>query len=70
MTILVAAVLLAACLVRVAKHARWRRWLLALPIANFAVRFGPPEMVALVVLGLLMVTYLGTGSPVNPLAIF
>lgn len=42
--------------------------LLALPIATFAVRFGPPEMVALVTLGLLMVTYLGTGSPVKALS--
>jgi putative tricarboxylic transport membrane protein len=42
--------------------------LLALPIATFAVRFGPPEMVALVTLGLLMVTYLGTGSPIKALS--
>lgn len=41
--------------------------LLAVPIATFAVRFGPPEMVALVTLGLLMVTYLGTGSVVKAL---
>lgn len=31
-------------------------------LANFAVRFGPPEYVTLTVLGIVMVTYLGTKS--------
>ncbi|WP_164700680.1 tripartite tricarboxylate transporter permease [Modestobacter sp. KNN46-3] len=36
--------------------------LLAPPLARLAVSFGPPEYVALTVLGILLVTYLGTGS--------
>ncbi|MCZ2837935.1 tripartite tricarboxylate transporter permease [Modestobacter sp. VKM Ac-2985] len=36
--------------------------LLAPPLAQLAVSFGPPEYVALTVLGILLVTYLGTGS--------
>lgn len=35
---------------------------LAPTLANFAVRFGPPEYTALVVLGILLVTYLGSKS--------
>jgi putative tricarboxylic transport membrane protein len=35
---------------------------LAPPLANFAVRFGPPEYAALAVLGILLVSYLGTKS--------
>jgi putative tricarboxylic transport membrane protein len=42
--------------------------LLAPPLANIAVRFGPPEFVALTTLGILLVTYLGTRSPVKSLA--
>jgi putative tricarboxylic transport membrane protein len=42
--------------------------LLAPPLAEFAVEFGPPEYVALTVLGILLVTYLGTGSFVKSLA--
>ncbi|MFP5071144.1 tripartite tricarboxylate transporter permease [Pseudonocardia nantongensis] len=36
--------------------------LLAPPLAALAVSFGPPEYVALTLLGILLVTYLGTGS--------
>jgi putative tricarboxylic transport membrane protein len=36
--------------------------LLAPPLANFAVRFGPPEYTALALLGILLVSYLGTKS--------
>jgi putative tricarboxylic transport membrane protein len=36
--------------------------LLAPPLAALAVSFGPPEYVALTALGILLVTYLGTGS--------
>jgi putative tricarboxylic transport membrane protein len=42
--------------------------LLAPPLAALAVSFGPPEYVALTVLGLLLVTWLGTGSVVKSLA--
>lgn len=36
--------------------------LLARPMVSLAVSFGPPEYVALTVLGICLVTYLGTGS--------
>ncbi len=42
--------------------------LLAPPLAELAVSFGPPEYVALTVLGLLLVTWLGTGSALKSLA--
>jgi putative tricarboxylic transport membrane protein len=42
--------------------------LLAPPLADLAVSFGPPEYVALTVLGILMVTYLGSGSPLKSLS--
>lgn len=42
--------------------------LLAPPLAALAVSFGPPEYVALTVLGILLVTYLGTGSAVKSLS--
>lgn len=42
--------------------------LLAPPLASMAVSFGPPEYVALTVLGILLVTYLGTGSVVKSLS--
>ncbi|MFD2092426.1 tripartite tricarboxylate transporter permease [Blastococcus deserti] len=42
--------------------------LLAPPLADLAVTFGPPEYVALTVLGILMVTYLGSGSPLKSLS--
>jgi len=42
--------------------------LLAPPLATLAVSFGPPEYVALTVLGILLVTYLGTGSVVKSLS--
>jgi putative tricarboxylic transport membrane protein len=42
--------------------------LLAPPLADLAVSFGPPEYVALTALGILMVTYLGTGSPLKSLS--
>jgi putative tricarboxylic transport membrane protein len=41
---------------------------LAPPLAAFAVSFGPPEYVAMTVLGILLVTYLGTGSAVKSLS--
>ena len=41
--------------------------LLAPPLADAAVRFGPPEFVALTTFGILLVTYLGTRSPVKSL---
>jgi putative tricarboxylic transport membrane protein len=41
---------------------------LAPPLAALAVSFGPPEYVALTVLGLLLVTWLGTGSALKSLA--
>jgi putative tricarboxylic transport membrane protein len=42
--------------------------LLAPPLASLAVSFGPPEYVALTVLGILLVTYLGTGSALKSLS--
>ncbi|WP_299953434.1 tripartite tricarboxylate transporter permease [uncultured Modestobacter sp.] len=42
--------------------------LLAPPLADLAVSFGPPEFVALTVLGILLVTYLGTGSALKSLS--
>jgi putative tricarboxylic transport membrane protein len=39
--------------------------LLAPPLAKFAVSIGPPEYVALAILGLLLVTYLGTRHPIK-----
>ena len=41
--------------------------LLAPPLSNFALKFGPPEFVGLVFLGLTMVTYLSSGSMVKSL---
>ena len=42
--------------------------LLAPPLAKLAVSFGPPEYVALAGLGILLVTYLGTGSALKSLS--
>jgi putative tricarboxylic transport membrane protein len=42
--------------------------LLAPPLADLAVSFGPPEYVALTALGILLVTYLGSGSPLKSLS--
>lgn len=42
--------------------------LLAGPMANLAVKFGPPEYVALTVVGMTLVTYLGTSSTWKALA--
>ncbi|SNS50966.1 putative tricarboxylic transport membrane protein [Geodermatophilus pulveris] len=42
--------------------------LLAPPLADLAVSFGPPEYVALTALGILLVTYLGSGTPLKSLA--
>jgi len=41
---------------------------LAPPLAAFALRFGPPEYFALLVLGLLVLAYMSTGSMVKSLA--
>jgi putative tricarboxylic transport membrane protein len=41
---------------------------LAPPLAHFALRFGPPEYFALLVLGLLVLAYMSTGSMVKALA--
>jgi putative tricarboxylic transport membrane protein len=41
---------------------------LAPPLAAFALRFGPPEYFALLVLGLLVLAYMSTGSMVRSLA--
>jgi putative tricarboxylic transport membrane protein len=41
--------------------------LLAPPLAGFALRFGPPEYFALILLGLLMAVYLSEGSPLKGL---
>jgi putative tricarboxylic transport membrane protein len=41
---------------------------LAPPLAHFALRFGPPEYFALLVLGLLVLAYMSTGSMVRALA--
>lgn len=38
-------------------------------LAQFAVRFGPPEYVALTILGIVMVTYLGTKSTLKSLLV-
>ena len=40
---------------------------LAPPLAGFALKFGPPEFVGLVFMGLTMVTYLSSGSMVKAL---
>jgi putative tricarboxylic transport membrane protein len=42
--------------------------LLAPPLADLAVSFGPPEYVALTALGILLVTYLGTRHPIKSLS--
>src|SRR6266571_1697043 len=42
--------------------------LLAPPLASFALRFGPPEYFALLVLGLLVLAYMSGGSMVKALA--
>jgi putative tricarboxylic transport membrane protein len=42
--------------------------LLAPPLASFALRFGPPEYVALLLLGLLMLAYMSGGSVPKSLA--
>src|SRR5437773_6612271 len=42
--------------------------LLAPPLANFALRFGPPEYFALLILGLLVLAYMSSGSMVKALA--
>lgn len=42
---------------------------LAPPLATFALRFGPPEFTALALLGILLVTYLGTKSFVKSLIV-
>ena len=41
--------------------------ILAPPLAGFALKFGPPEFVGLVFMGLTMVTYLSSGSMVKAL---
>src|SRR5512145_560386 len=41
---------------------------LAPPLANFALRFGPPEYFALLLLGLLVLAYMSSGSMVKALA--
>jgi putative tricarboxylic transport membrane protein len=41
--------------------------LLAPLLAGVAIAFGPPEYVALALLGILLITYLGSGSPVKSL---
>jgi putative tricarboxylic transport membrane protein len=42
--------------------------LLAPPLASFALRFGPPEYVALLLLGLLVLAYMSGGSMLKSLA--
>jgi putative tricarboxylic transport membrane protein len=42
--------------------------LLAPPLAEFALRFGPPEYLALLLLGLLVLAYMSSGSMVKALA--
>ena len=42
--------------------------LLAPPLAAFALRFGPPENIALLVLGLLALAYMSGGSIAKALA--
>jgi putative tricarboxylic transport membrane protein len=41
---------------------------MAPPMARFALRFGPPEFFALILLGLTMVSYLSTGSMIKAFA--
>src|SRR5580765_297558 len=41
---------------------------LAPPLADFALRFGPPEYLALLLLGLLVLAYMGSGSMLKSLA--
>ncbi len=41
--------------------------LMAPPLADFALKFGPPEYVGLILLGLTMITYLSSGSMVKSL---
>src|SRR2546427_657533 len=41
---------------------------LAPPLASFALRFGPPEYFALLILGLLVLAYMSSGSMVKALA--
>src|SRR3989442_14936659 len=38
------------------------------PLASFALRFGPPEYFALLILGLLVLAYMSSGSMVKALA--
>lgn len=40
---------------------------LAKPLSNFALRFGPPEYFGLMVVGILLIIYLGSGSMVKSL---
>ena len=42
--------------------------LLAPPLASFALRFGPPEYFSLLLLGLLVLAYMNTGSMLKGLA--
>src|SRR6202008_3792306 len=42
--------------------------LLAPPLADFALRFGPPEYLALLLLGLLVLAYMSSGSMLKSLA--
>src|SRR4030095_9423252 len=42
--------------------------LLAPPLASFALRFGPPEYFALLMLGLLVLAYMSGGSMLKSLA--
>ena len=42
--------------------------ILAPPLANFALRFGPPEYAALYILGLLVLAYMSSGSMLKSLA--
>ena len=42
--------------------------LVAPTLANFALRFGPPEMFSLMILALTLITYLASGSPIKALA--
>ena len=42
--------------------------LLAPPLASFALRFGPPEYVALLLLGFILLSYMSSGPMVNTLA--
>ena len=40
---------------------------LAKPVTSFALRFGPPEFFGLMIVGIVLVTYLGTGSMIKSL---